>query len=163
MEALPSATKDTTVGMVAVTLGALSKSPLANFVSQSSRGGFDAACQLINQLERDLPIRDEGHTGPHWAMLCCSAVSDAYLDLVRVFICRAVSYVHSDLPPHRLPQKLCGPLPVLCEAHREGQKRQRRADPRSQGSALPVGRGPGEGPCGAQLWVTRCRRQSATY
>ena len=63
MELLPSPKKDTSLVMVAAGLATLSHSPLAKFVSSSSRGSFDAACQIVNNLERDIPVRQETHTG----------------------------------------------------------------------------------------------------
>ena len=37
-------------------LAALGRSPLAAFVSQSSKGSFEAGCMMMNQIERDLPL-----------------------------------------------------------------------------------------------------------
>ena len=66
LDLMPSEKKDTSLLMVAMGMTSLSRSPLANFVSLSSKGGFEAALQLINQLERDPPIKmDETH-GIQW-------------------------------------------------------------------------------------------------
>jgi len=59
MELMPSPSKQTSLAKVSVGLAALSRSSLAQFVSLSSRGGFDAAAAHINNLERDLPIKVE--------------------------------------------------------------------------------------------------------
>ena len=66
LDLMTSEKKDTSLLMVAMGMTSLSRSSLANFVSLSSKGGFEAAHQLINQLERDLPIKmDETH-GTQW-------------------------------------------------------------------------------------------------
>jgi hypothetical protein len=71
LELMPSATKDTTLSKVVVGLGALSRSSLAHFVSLSSRGGFDAASEIINQLERGLPIKvEDQRPGSQWGKAC---------------------------------------------------------------------------------------------
>jgi hypothetical protein len=59
LELMPSPSKQTSLTKVSVGLAALARSSLAQFVSLSSRGGFDAATAHINQLERDLPIKVE--------------------------------------------------------------------------------------------------------
>ena len=71
MELMPSATKDTSLSKVSIGLTALSRTSLAHFVSLSSRGGFDAACEIINQLERGLPIKvEDQRQGTQWGKAC---------------------------------------------------------------------------------------------
>ena len=62
---MPSENTVRTIPEVVTGLGALSRSPLATFVSSSSRGPFDAATMMMNQIERDLPVKVDDHTGIH--------------------------------------------------------------------------------------------------
>ena len=64
LDVMPSATKETSLTMVSVSLASLAGGPLANLVAHSAQGSFNAAMQMINSLERDLPIRVDGvHQG----------------------------------------------------------------------------------------------------
>ena len=55
MELMPNETKVRMIPEVCIGLADLGRSSLAAFVSSSSRGGFDAAAAMMNQIERAFP------------------------------------------------------------------------------------------------------------
>jgi hypothetical protein len=63
MDLMPTAEKEKTLSGVCQGMAALGRSPLASFVSASSKGAFEAASQMLNTLERDLPLKMDEVSG----------------------------------------------------------------------------------------------------
>lgn len=63
MDLMPTADKDKTLSGVCQGFAVLGRSPLASFVTASSKGPFQAAAQMLNQLERDLPLKMDEVSG----------------------------------------------------------------------------------------------------
>ena len=63
MELMPNESNVRSVSEVCMGLAGLGRSSLAAFVSSSSRGSFDAAAAMMNQIERDLPLKMDEISG----------------------------------------------------------------------------------------------------
>ena len=63
MELMPNESNVRSVSEVCMGLAGLGRSSLAAFASSSSRGSFDAAAAMMNQIERDLPLKMDEISG----------------------------------------------------------------------------------------------------
>ena len=63
MELMPTEIKVRTISEVCMGFADLGRSSLAAFVTSSSRGSFDAAAMMMNQIERDLPLKMDEISG----------------------------------------------------------------------------------------------------
>jgi hypothetical protein len=104
MDLLPTESNEKSLSDVCSAMGALGRSPLAAFVSQSSRGAFDAASQMLNQLERDLPLKLVEVSGTQLAKqktFCINSTTSFLCGalVVLALCCEVVSYVSLCLQP----------------------------------------------------------------